>query len=179
MENQFASKRLHSLSILVFCLFSGLSFADDLPWASNAEEVGMSAEQLSRINDIMQGHIDAGTIQGAVTGVARRGKDRHLETHGLMNVADGKLMQEDALFIMMSSTKPMGVAAMMLWEGSLVLSQVTSSGVANAGCCAARTRGWAISPPLPPSAEYRLVALSARLQCMTYSHIRRGSPQVA
>ena len=92
MENQFTSKRLHSLSILVFCLFSGLSFADDLPWASSAEEVGMSAEQLSRINDIMQGHIDAGTIQGAVTGVARRGKIVHLETHGLMNVADGKLM---------------------------------------------------------------------------------------
>ncbi len=128
MENQFTSKRLHSLSILVFCLFSGLSFADDLPWASSAEEVGMSAEQLSRINDIMQGHIDAGTIQGAVTGVARRGKIVHLETHGLMNVADGKLMQEDALFIMMSSTKPiLGVAAMMLIEeGSISPSDPVS-----------------------------------------------------
>ena len=128
MEKRFASKRLHSLSILVFCLFSGLSFADDLPWASSAEEVGMSAEQLSRINDIMQGHIDAGTIQGAVTGVARRGKIVHLETHGLMNVADGKLMQEDALFIMMSSTKPiLGVAAMMLIEeGSISPSDPVS-----------------------------------------------------
>ena len=117
MKTSFISKRSLSLLNLVFCLLSGLSFAQDLPWASSAEEVGMSTAQLNRINDVIQEHIDAGTIQGAVTGVARRGKIVHLETHGLMNVADGKPMQEDALFIMMSSTKPiLGVAAMMLIE---------------------------------------------------------------
>jgi CubicO group peptidase (beta-lactamase class C family) len=121
MKNNFTSKRSLSLLILVFCLFSGLSFAQDLPWASSAEEVGMSTERLNHINDVMQRHIDAGTIQGAVTGVARRGKIVHLETHGLMNVADGKSMQEDALFIMMSSTKPiLGVATMMLIEEGLI-----------------------------------------------------------
>ena len=87
MKNNFISKRHLSFLTLVFCLFSGLSFAQDLPWANSAEEVGMSTEQLNRINDVMRGHIDAGTIQGAVTGVARRGKIVHLETHGLMNVA--------------------------------------------------------------------------------------------
>ena len=60
-----------------------------------AEEVGMSTEQLNRINDVMRGHIDAGTIQGAL--LALLGAAVHLETH-LMNVADGKPMQEDALF---------------------------------------------------------------------------------
>ncbi len=73
MKNNFTSKRSLYLLNLVFCLFSGLSFAQDLPWASSAEEVGMSTEQLNRINDVIQEHIDAGTIQGAVTGVARRG----------------------------------------------------------------------------------------------------------
>ena len=117
MKSNSTSKRFPSLLIFVFCLFNGLSSADDLPRASNAEEVGMSTEQLNRINDVIQGHIDAGTIQGAVTGVARRGKIVHLEAHGLMNVPAGKPMQEDALFIMMSSTKPiLGVAAMMLIE---------------------------------------------------------------
>ena len=82
MKNNFTSKRSLYLLNLVFCLFSGLSFAQDLPWASSAEEVGMSTEQLNRINDVIQEHIDAGTIQGAVTGVARRGKIVHLETHG-------------------------------------------------------------------------------------------------
>ena len=117
MKNNFTSMGSLSFLTLAFCLFSGLSFAQDLPWASSAEEVGMSTEQLNRINEVMQGHIDAGTIQGAVTGVARRGKIVHLEAHGLMNVPAGKPMQEDALFIMMSSTKPiLGVAAMMLIE---------------------------------------------------------------
>lgn len=121
MKSNFIRKRSLSLLILVLCGFSGLSFAQDLPWASSAEEVGMSTQQLDRINDVMQGFIDAGTIQGAVTGVARRGKIVHLETHGLMNVADGRPMQEDALFIMMSSTKPItGVAAMMLIEEGLI-----------------------------------------------------------
>lgn len=128
MKNSFTSKRSLSLLILVFCLFSGLSIAQDLPWASSAEEVGMSTEQLNRIRDVMQGHIDAGTIQGAVTGVARRGKIVHLEAHGLMNVADGKPMQEDALFIMMSSTKPiLGVAAMILIEEGLISPSDTVS----------------------------------------------------
>jgi len=117
MKHNFYSMESLSFLTLAFCLFSDLSFAQDLPWASSAEEVGMSTEQLNRINEVMQGHIDAGTIQGAVTGVARRGKIVHLEAHGLMNVPAGKPMQEDALFIMMSSTKPiLGVAAMMLIE---------------------------------------------------------------
>lgn len=117
MKNDFTSKQFLSFLALAFSLFSSISFAQDLPWASSADEVGMSADQLIRINEVMQGHIDAGTIQGAVTGVARRGKIVHLESHGFMDVAGGKPMQEDALFIMMSSTKPvLGVAAMMLIE---------------------------------------------------------------
>ncbi|MFT4730651.1 MAG: hypothetical protein ACI9UN_005181 [Granulosicoccus sp.] len=44
MGNHFTSKRFLPLLFLVFCLFSGVSFADDLSWASSAEEVGMSTE---------------------------------------------------------------------------------------------------------------------------------------
>lgn len=68
MESNFSSKRARSLLVLIVCLFSELSFAQDLPRANSAEDVGMSTEQLNRINDIVQGHIDAGAIQGAVTG---------------------------------------------------------------------------------------------------------------
>lgn len=81
----------------------------------------MSTERLERINAAMQRHIEAGTIQGAVTAVARRGKLVHLEAHGLMSVPSNRPMQEDSLFIMMSSTKPvLGVAAMMLVEEGLI-----------------------------------------------------------
>lgn len=110
-----------SLLSLLLSLSVGVTFAQDIPWADSPEEVGMSSERLERINAAMQRHIDAGTIQGAVTGVARRGKIVHLETHGLMSVANNRPMQEDSLFIMMSSTKPvLGVAAMMLVEEGLI-----------------------------------------------------------
>ena len=108
------------LSFYLF-LCTGILIAQDIPWADNAEEVGMSTDRLERINDAMQRHIAAGTIQGAVTAVARRGKVVHFEAHGLMSVPDNRPMQRDSLFIMMSSTKPvLGVAAMMLVEEGLI-----------------------------------------------------------
>ena len=106
---------------LHLCLSAGILVAQDIPWAASAEEVGMSSDRLERINDAMQRHVAAGTIQGAVTAVARRGKLVHFEAHGLMSVPDNRPMQRDSLFIMMSSTKPvLGVAAMMLVEEGLI-----------------------------------------------------------
>ena len=85
------------------------------------ESVGMSTERLLRIDAVMQRHIDAGNIQGAVTAVARRGKVVHFEAHGLMDVEAERPMSRDAIFIMMSSTKPiLGVAAMMVIEEGLI-----------------------------------------------------------
>lgn len=108
-----------TLSLLLSCLSTNFSLAAEVP-RGKAEDVGMSSERLLRINTAMQRHIDAGDIQGAVTMVARRGKLVHFETHGLMDVETGRPMQEDSLFIMMSSTKPLlGVAAMMIIEEGL------------------------------------------------------------
>ena len=85
------------------------------------ESVGMSAERLLRIDAAMQQHIDAGNIQGAVTAVARRGKVAHFKAHGMMDVEAERPMERDAIFIMMSSTKPiLGVAAMMMIEEGLI-----------------------------------------------------------
>ena len=87
----------------------------------DAESVGMSTERLARIDTAMQRHIDAGDIQGAVTAVARRGKVVHFKAHGLMDVEAERPMARDAVFIMMSSTKPvLGVAAMMMIEEGLI-----------------------------------------------------------
>ncbi len=102
-------------------LAAGLAAAQDIPWANSAEDVGMSSERLQRINTVMQRHIDAGDIQGAITVVARQGQLVHFETHGLMDVDNSRPMQEDSIFIMMSSTKPvLGVAAMMMIEEGLM-----------------------------------------------------------
>ena len=81
----------------------------------------MSSELLLRIGAAMQRHIDSGEIQGAVTAVARRGNIVHFEAHGLMDVERGRAMQENAIFRMASSSKPvLGVATMMLIEEGLL-----------------------------------------------------------
>ncbi len=108
-------------SVLTLSFFTSLAVAQDIPWVSSAEEVGMSTERLERINQVIDRHIEAGNIQGAVTVVARRGKLVHFESHGLMDVGANRPMQDDSIFIMMSSTKPvLGVAAMMLIEEGLI-----------------------------------------------------------
>jgi CubicO group peptidase (beta-lactamase class C family) len=113
-------KILVATSFLLGCLSFNFSFAAEIP-TGKAEDVGMSSGRLLRINTAMLRHIDAGDIQGAVTMVARRGKLVHFETHGLMDVDTDRPMQEDSLFIMMSSTKPLlGVATMMMIEEGLI-----------------------------------------------------------
>ena len=54
----------------------------------------------------MQRHIDARTFSGAVTLVARNGRIAHFEAQGLMDLESKKPMQKDAIFRIMSMTKP-------------------------------------------------------------------------
>ncbi|MDA1073689.1 MAG: serine hydrolase [Proteobacteria bacterium] len=106
--------------IALSTLLVPLGFAAELPMGT-PEEVGMSSVRLQQINTVMRRHIDAGHIQGGVTAVARRGKVVHFATHGLMDVQAKRPMEKDAIFIMMSSTKPiLGVAAMMMIEEGLI-----------------------------------------------------------
>ena len=81
------------------------------------EEVGLSAERLKRVTELMQRHIDAKTFSGAVTLVARHGRVAHFEAQGVMDLESKKPMQKDTIFRIMSMTKPVvGVAVMMLVE---------------------------------------------------------------
>jgi CubicO group peptidase (beta-lactamase class C family) len=92
------------------------------------EDVGLSSERLRRINELVQRHIDAGTFSGAVTLVARHGRVAHLEAQGLMDIESRKAMQKDAIFRIMSMTKPVvGVATlMMIEEGKVRLTDPVS-----------------------------------------------------
>ncbi|MBT73773.1 MAG: beta-lactamase [Gammaproteobacteria bacterium] len=120
MITTYLNRGARALTIGLCLIAMNLATAAEIPTAT-PEEVGMSSERLQRINTVMQRHMDAGDIQGAVTIVARRGKLVHLETHGLMDVDNSRPMQEDSIFIMMSSTKPLlGVSAMMMIEEGLL-----------------------------------------------------------
>src|SRR6188474_3650576 len=81
------------------------------------EEVGLSADRLKRVTELMQRLIDAKTFSGAVTLVARNGRIAHFEAQGLMDLESKKPMQKDAIFRIMSMTKPVvGVSIMMMVE---------------------------------------------------------------
>ena len=81
------------------------------------EEAGVSSERLRRIGELVQRHIDARNFSGAVTLVARNGRIVHHEAHGLMDLEAKKPMQKDAIFRIMSMTKPVvGVAVLMMME---------------------------------------------------------------
>jgi CubicO group peptidase (beta-lactamase class C family) len=101
----------------------------------------------------MQRHIDAGSFSGAVTLVARNGRIAHLEAQGLMDIETRKPMAPDAMFRIMSMTKPVvGVAIMSLVEeGKVRLNDPVSRfippfkdlkvGVAQPGAAAGGQRG--------------------------------------
>ena len=87
----------------------------------------------------MQRHIDAQTFSGAVTLVARNGRIAHFEAHGLMDLESKKPMQKDAIFRIMSMTKPVvGVAIlMMMEEGKVRLTDPVSKFIPELQDCSA------------------------------------------
>jgi CubicO group peptidase (beta-lactamase class C family) len=99
-----------------------------IPPANKAEDVGLSTERLPRIHETIQRYLDARTLAGAVTLVARRGRVAHLEAHGVMDFDSRTPMRRDAIFRIASMSKPVtGVAVMMLMEeGKLRLNDPVS-----------------------------------------------------
>jgi CubicO group peptidase (beta-lactamase class C family) len=101
------------LVVVALCL-TPLSAAAPL---ARPEDVGLSTERLKRIGDLMQRHIALKTFAGSVSLVARNGRVAYFEAHGLMDLDTKKPMQKDAIFRIMSMTKPVvGVAVMMMVE---------------------------------------------------------------
>jgi CubicO group peptidase (beta-lactamase class C family) len=90
--------------------------------------VGMSPDLTASIDAMMKGHIDADRITGGVTAVARRNRIVHFSAHGMFDRAAGTPMRKDAIFRMMSSTKPVtGVALLQQREeGKLSLDDKLS-----------------------------------------------------
>ncbi len=92
------------------------------------EEVGLSSERLQRITQMIQQHIAAGDLAGAVTVVGRKGKVAHVSAQGVMDLESKQPMTAASMFRIASMTKPViGVAVMMLIEeGKLRLNDPVS-----------------------------------------------------
>ena len=119
------------MKIAIVCVFllSVLTFpALTASPTAKPEEVGVSSERLQRINQMVERHIAAGDIAGAVTIVARKGKVVHHSAQGVMDLQSKQPMSSASMFRIASMTKPViGVAIMMLVEeGKLHLNDPVS-----------------------------------------------------
>jgi CubicO group peptidase (beta-lactamase class C family) len=114
--------------------------------ATKPEDVGLSAERLQRVADLVQRHIAAGSFSGAVTLVARNGRIVYHEAYGLMDLESKKPMVKDGIFRIMSMTKPViGVAVMMMMEeGKVRLQDPISKFIPE-------WRNMTVAVPMPPA----------------------------
>ena len=108
--------RTLSAVLLTVSTLTSTALAQGLPVVQPAE-VGLSEERLGRLERVIQSYVDNQAIAGAVTLVARRGGQAHLQAYGLADRSDGVTMKPEAIFRIASMTKPVtSVAVMMLYE---------------------------------------------------------------
>ena len=106
------------------------------------ETVGMSSARLARLDEVMQRrYVDSGYLPGALTFVYRGGQLVHTGSCGQMDIERGKPMREDAIFRILSMTKPITAAALMMLaeEGLIGLDDAVDSHIPawkNLGVCA-------------------------------------------
>ena len=111
------------ITALPFILFSITGFANGFPTAS-PESVGLSSGRLERLTNAMQRYIDKDQLAGTVSLIARNGKVVHVESQGWKNKETGEAMTDDSIFVIMSMTKPIVSAALMMLyeEGHFLLT---------------------------------------------------------
>jgi len=81
------------------------------------EAVGLEAQQLDQVTDLLEQFVAQQRIAGAVVAVARRGRVAYLEAVGLQDLEIGARMTERSIFRIYSMSKTVtAVAAMILFE---------------------------------------------------------------
>ena len=116
------------LSGLLVCLISVGAALHATAQVASPESLGLSSDRLTRIEALMQRHIDANRFTGAVTLVARDNQIVWLQAQGVMDLDSGRPMQTDGVFRIMSMTKPVVAFAILLMveEGKVRLTDPAS-----------------------------------------------------
>lgn len=85
--------------------------------AASAEAAGFSAARLARIDSLVEAHVAAGEIPGAVVFISRHGQVVHYKAYGVRDVGTREPMRRDDIFRIASQSKAItALAVMMLWE---------------------------------------------------------------
>lgn len=107
------------LFITVFILNAQTKSGQKTPPLSEGppSSVGISAERLDWVDNMIQESIDKEEIPGAVALVARNGKIVYHKAFGMADTENGKKQEKDDIFRIASQTKAItSTAVMMLWE---------------------------------------------------------------
>jgi CubicO group peptidase (beta-lactamase class C family) len=105
-----------ALLALGACAPRGLTSAastTDRRSVSPASEAGMSQAGIEAVRAVVQKEIDAGAITGAVSAITRRNKLVWFEAQGFSNPVNNTPMTKDAIFRVMSSSKPLTALAIL------------------------------------------------------------------
>jgi CubicO group peptidase (beta-lactamase class C family) len=85
--------------------------------APNFDQLGISRERVTRIDEVLAEQLSRNRWPGSVTLIARRGEIVHFSAHGSLDGKRDRPMQKDSIFRIFSMTKPVvSVATMMLVE---------------------------------------------------------------
>src|SRR5258708_24627331 len=104
-----------SLPILLLLAFTAALLPAASPVVS-ASKAGMDPDHLARIPVRMKAFVDKGTVAGTVTLVSRHGAVASLEAVGFQDLESRKPMRTDTIFQIMSMTKPVTAAGIMMLE---------------------------------------------------------------
>jgi CubicO group peptidase (beta-lactamase class C family) len=119
------SASLLALALILAVAASG--WAQALPTAK-PEQVGLSAERLDRIRQVVIADVEKGRLPGAVVLVARKGRVAYYEAFGFRDKATSARMAKDDIFRIYSMTKPFTSVVVMALaeEGRLSLNDPVS-----------------------------------------------------
>ena len=114
---------LRFLLVMIACSAAGAADNPFAPDQVDPTRAGMSVERLARIHERMKEFVDAGKTAGVVTLIARHGLVASLDAVGYQDLERKTPMTADTIFRIMSITKPVTCAGIMVLvdEGRLSL----------------------------------------------------------
>ena len=102
-------RNLFLISLLLLCFGCQSSVLNKV----DPQEVGVSAEKLKKVDQIVQDLVAKKRLAGASVMIARKGKVCFFENYGLMDIEKGKAMSDDTIFRIYSMSKAITSAAVM------------------------------------------------------------------
>ena len=81
--------------------------------AGSPESVGLSSTRLARLDTAFARRVQAGEMAGVATLVARKGRLVHFHTQGMADIAAGRPLAEDTIYLIYSMSKPVTTVGLL------------------------------------------------------------------